>query len=96
MTHLTDKEAKLLAAIMKKFKKARTLAEAYRDPRVESYSDERMGDPEGGDGIWLYLRRPYYNPYKQSTCIHEWNVKDLLSVLNNEIQENEPYWVSVS
>lgn len=77
------------------FKKVRTLAEAYDDPRVESHSDERFGDSDGGDGIWLYLRRPYYDPYRERTVIHEWNVKDLLRCLNEDVVENEEHWAAV-
>jgi hypothetical protein len=64
-------------------KKARSLAQALTDPRVESYSDERNGLPDGGDGIWLYLRRPWWCPDSDLSVVHEWNVRDLLSSLNS-------------
>ena len=69
---------------MKKHKKARTLLQAYQDPRVESFSDERSS----GDGIWLYLRWPYYNSDLDTVCCHEWTVKDLLRSLNEDVVEN--------
>lgn len=81
---------------MKKFKKVRTLAEAYADPRVESYSDERGDCSDGGDGIWLYLRRPYFNYALELSCCHEWNVKDLLCSLNEDVRENEAAWLDIA
>ena len=63
-------------------KKVRTLAEAIADPRVESYSDERDAGYEGGNGIWLYLHRPWWCPDNDGSCVHEWNIKDLCNSLN--------------
>lgn len=74
------------------FKKVRTLAEAYADPRVESYSDERDGNPDGGDGIWLYLKKPFFNRALEISCCHEWTVKDLLDSLNNDVVMDESAW----
>jgi len=73
----------------KKPRKVRTLAEALADPRVESYSDERGGDPEGGDGIWLYLHRPWWGPDSSLSLVHEWNVRDLLRSLNDCYRDPE-------
>jgi hypothetical protein len=81
---------------LKKHKKVRTLAEAYADPRVESFSDERGDCPDGGDGIWLYLRRPYFNPSCEVSCVHEWNVKDLLRALNEDVREDEAAWLDIA
>lgn len=75
-----------------KSRKVRTLAQAYADPRVESHSDERFGDPDGGDGIWLYLRRPYFNPASETSCCHEWTVADLLRSLNEDVVADEAAW----
>lgn len=73
-----------------RFKKVRTLAEAYADPRVESFSDERDGGSD--DGIWLYLKRPFFNRALEVSCCHEWNVKDLLDSLNNDVVVDEAAW----
>ena len=79
---------------MTKHKKVRTLAQAYADPRVESYSDERF-DGNDNDGIWLYLRRPYVNRDLDTTCCHEWNVPDLLRSLNEDVVEDEATWAAM-
>jgi hypothetical protein len=54
------------------------------DPRVAEISDERGGDPEGGDGIWIYLKDGFDSngdPWIVSTCIHEWNLTDLRAAM---------------
>jgi hypothetical protein len=75
---------------MTKFKKIRTLKEALSDPRVDLISDERNG--WSNDGIWIYLKMPYYNTLSETSCIHEWSVKDCLDILNNNIIVNEEHW----
>jgi hypothetical protein len=63
-------------------KKVRTLAQALADPRVASYSDER---DRGfyNDGIWLYLKSPWFCPDTDLPVVHEWNVRDLCRSLNS-------------
>jgi hypothetical protein len=75
---------------MTKFKKIKTLKETVNDPRVDSISDERNG--WSNDGIWIYLKPPYYNPVTETSSIHEWSVKECLDILNNDIIVNEQYW----
>ena len=58
------------------------------DPRVESWSDERGM----GDGIWIYLKRPYYNEFLECGTIHEQTVKRCLEVFNFYVTANENYW----
>lgn len=78
---------------MTKFKKNRTLKDVVNDPRVDSISDERGGWIN--DGIWIYLKKPYYNPNTETSCIHEWSVKDCLDILNNDIIINKLHWDSL-
>ena len=65
-----------------KLRKPRSFADLIKDPRVESWSDERFGDSEGGDGIWLYLARPWWCPDSDLGCVHEWTVRDTIDSLN--------------
>ena len=74
--------------MVSKIMKARTLKDCLKDPRVVDVSDER----QDSHGIWIYLKRPYYNPVTETSHIHEDSVKDCLYILNNEIIENEPFW----
>ena len=56
------------------------------DPRVESVSDERDGLAGGGDGIWIYLKDGWdanNDPWIVSTCVHEWNIRDLRNAMKN-------------
>lgn len=62
-------------------KKVRTLAQALADPRVAEYSDERGGGCN--DGIWLYLKRPWWCPDTDVPTVHEETVRDLCRSLNN-------------
>ena len=75
-------------------KKVRTLAQALADPRVESWSDERSGLPEGGDGIWLYLKRPWWCPDSDLSLVHEWTVADLCRSLNACYEDGQK-WAEV-
>lgn len=63
-------------------KKVRTLAQAKADPRILDWSDERSGPGDPGDGIWLYLKRPWWCPDTDLSTIHEWSVRDLCDSLN--------------
>jgi hypothetical protein len=63
-------------------KKVRTLAQVLADPRVASWSDER-GPGFNNDGIWLYLKFPWFCPDTDLPTVHEWNVRDLCRSLNN-------------
>lgn len=69
-----------------KFKKCRTRKDIENDPRVDfvSYEDS--------DGIWVYLKYPYYNTYLEIATIHEDTIKDCLEQLNNDVIENTDYW----
>lgn len=60
-------------------RKPKTLSQAFSDPRVESYSDERSG---GNDGIWLYLAFPWWCPDTDLPTVHEFNVADTLASLS--------------
>jgi hypothetical protein len=64
-------------------KKVRTLAQALADPRVSDWSDERAQGWNGNDGIWLYLKRPWWCPDTDTATVHEWNVRDLCQSLND-------------
>lgn len=66
-------------------KKVRTLAQAKDDPRVADYSDER----NTGDGIWLYLKRPWFCPDTGLAVVHEMNVRDLCDSLNSCLESHE-------
>ena len=65
----------------KKVRKARTLLQAFLDPRVESYSDGRNG--WCNDGVWLYLKYPWWCPDTDTSTVHEFTVFDTLASLNN-------------
>ena len=49
------------------------LAKQHPD-KIESISIET----DTGDGYWLYLKHPYWNPDLETSFIHEWTVKDCL------------------
>lgn len=70
-------------------KKVYTLAQAIADPRVCNSSDERKG--WNNDGIWLYLRYPWWCPATAIAVVHEYTVKDLCKSLN-ECIENFEWW----
>ena len=42
---------------------------------------------EGEDGIWISPRMGYMNPYTNTHCIHEWNVKDCLEQMRELISD---------
>ena len=65
----------------------RTWQDALKDPRVEDSSDER----NTGDGLWLYLKRPWWCSDTDLAVVHEWTVKDTLDSLSR-CQENEDWW----
>jgi len=73
---------------MTRFRKVRTLAQIKADERVESVSDERDCD----SGYWVYLRRPYVDAGRESTCIHEDTVAECCYILNYDIVHNETLW----
>ena len=60
-------------------KKVRTLSQALADPRVESWSDERNGC---NDGIWIYLKHPWWCPDTDLPVIHEYSVRYICDSLN--------------
>jgi len=68
---------------MKKFKKVYTLKQIANDPRVECISDERGF----GDGLWIYLKKPYVNSHLETTFIHEDKVADLMWQMNGAVVE---------
>jgi hypothetical protein len=68
------------------FKKCRTRKDIENDPRVEFVSYEDT------DGIWIYLKHPYFNTFCGVTIIHEWTIKDCLEQLNEYVIENPSYW----
>lgn len=76
--------------IMTKFKKARTLKDIKNDPRVDFISDERNG--WNNDGIWIYLKSPYWNSFSETSAVHEFTVAECLEVFNNYVNENPNYW----
>jgi hypothetical protein len=50
------------------------------DPRVQRIDDERKEDGifgRQGNGYWVYLLDPWYNPEMESGTIHEGNIKDI-------------------
>lgn len=64
-------------------KKVRTWAQIQADPRVQSVSDE-----SGDNGYWVYLHRPYVDPYREMTCIHEDTIRECCDILNNDIKSD--------
>ena len=77
---------------MSKKMKIRTFKDILNDPRVSDVSDERKSPYGDNDGIWIYLKFPYYNPLTETTHIHEYTVKECLDILNNSIINNVNYW----
>jgi hypothetical protein len=75
---------------MTKFKKVRTLKDIKNDPRVDFISDERHGWSD--DGIWIYLKYPFYNRDNGTTCVHEFTVADCVSNFNAFVVENKEHW----
>ena len=47
-------------------------------PFVDYISDERSG----GDGIWVYLKKGFFNPHLETHCIHE----DLISKIQWQLK----------
>jgi hypothetical protein len=74
---------------MTKFKKARTLKDIKNDPRVESISDERNG--WNNDGIWIYLKYPYWDSCSETSAVHEFTVAECLEVFNHYVEQNPNY-----
>ena len=62
-------------------KKVSTLLQCLEDARVADWSDERSPGIHN-DGIWLYLKRPWWCPDTDLAQVHEWNVRDLCNSLN--------------
>lgn len=75
------------------FKKARTLKDLKNDPRVDFISDERSG--WNNDGIWIYLKSPYWNSFSETSAVHEFSIAECLEVFNNYVEENLGYWDSM-
>lgn len=63
---------------MSHIRKPRTWTEATRDPRVKDFSDERSS----GDGLWLYLHRPWWCHDTDTSSVHEWSVAEVLDSLD--------------
>ena len=80
---------------MKRFKKVTSWSHVIEDPRVETVSDERGPGKDPGDGLWIYLKEPYWNPVTDIATIHEWSVRECLEQLNTSVVENQDYWDSV-
>lgn len=45
--------------------------------RIESISYEAE------DGIWIYLKDGWYNPYLETSMIHEYRIKDCVAQLKD-------------
>lgn len=60
---------------------------ATTDPRVHDHSDERGS----GDGLWLYLRRPWRCPDTDLSFVHEWTVRETLDSLQRCYRDPE-WW----
>jgi hypothetical protein len=75
---------------MTRFKKARTLKDIKNDPRDESISDERNG--WNNDGIWIYLKSPYWDSCSETSAVHEFSVAECLEVFNHYVEQNPNYW----
>jgi hypothetical protein len=59
------------------------LPEKYRNA-ITSVSDER----NNGDGWWLYLKPPFWNPEMECRIIHETRLSDCVSILKNIVDKN--------
>lgn len=70
-------------------RKPRSWSEVIRDPRVESWSDERGLGRDPGDGLWVYLRRPWWSHSTSLSCIHEYTVAKVITELCAATEEPE-------
>lgn len=72
-------------------RKARTWIDCINHPAVEGWSDERRSPSDPGDGLWLYLKRPWWNKVQDLSCIHEFTVADCCEQLNDIRQAPEKW-----
>jgi hypothetical protein len=61
----------------------KTLDYICDDPRVVTIWDE------GEDGIWIQLAEGYN--IDGCSCVHEWNVRDLMYSFENNVEEGPTY-----
>ncbi len=59
-------------------KSLKSLLPKYQDAIID-FSDER----NNGDGYWIYLKQPYFNPQLECRTIHEQKLSDCISILKN-------------
>lgn len=56
---------------------------------IDSISDERSN----GDGWWIYLKEPFFNPQLECRTIHEQKLSDAINILkhcvNNPITKEQ-------
>lgn len=56
---------------------------------IDEISDER----NNGDGWWIYLKKPFFNPQLECRIIHEQKLTDCINILkdcvNNPITEEQ-------
>jgi len=62
-----------------KYRKARTLSDVRRDPRVESVWSE------GDDGWWASLKEGWVR-YDGVISLHEYTIKELCRSLNDDVE----------
>jgi hypothetical protein len=71
-----------------RIKSLNNLAPKYK-AAIEDISDER----DLGDGFWIYLKPPFFNPQKECRIIHEETISECLAILkscvNNPMTEEE-------
>lgn len=65
-------------------KKATSLKDAIKDPRIESLNVEYI---DGIKSYWIILQDNYINTATGTASIHAKTVKDMLYELNNFIEE---------
>lgn len=63
--------------------KYKSLDKIALDPRVVSIWDE------GDDGLWIELAKGYNSD--GASCVHEWNVKDLIQAFKYNVEEGDTY-----
>lgn len=76
---------------MTRIRKPLSWNEIVRDSRVESWSDERGPGRDPGDGLWVYLKRPWWNHHTSLACIHEYTVAEVIAQLHKVEEEPELY-----
>ena len=52
---------------------------------IKEFSDER----DNGNGYWIYLKEPYFNPEMECRIIHEQQIRKVISILKDCVNNHK-------